>query len=107
MWKDQEYRKTYNANYARTPVGKYNAHKQDAKRRGIPFLLTFEEWNGLWQASGKWAERGCRKDQYVMARFGDQGAYEIGNVRICPVRENMAERNKNHPYSAWPLSRWG
>jgi hypothetical protein len=107
MWKDLAYRTVYNARYARTPVAKYNAQKQDAKRRGIAFRLTFEEWNGLWLSSGKWGERGCRKGQYVMARFADQGAYELGNVKICPVRENMAERNKNHPYSAWPLSRWG
>lgn len=32
-----------------------------------------------------------------MARFGDQGAYEIGNVRICLAEENRAERNLNYP----------
>lgn len=32
-----------------------------------------------------------------MARFGDQGAYEIGNVKICLAEENRAERNQNYP----------
>jgi len=27
-----------------------------------------------------------------MARFGDRGAYEVGNIRICTVAENMKER---------------
>ena len=105
MWKSKEQSAAYNREYAKTPVAKYHCHKQDARRRGIPFLLPFEEWWDIWHSSGKWPERGCRKGQYVMARFGDRGAYERGNVRICPVRENMAERNKNHPYSAWPPSR--
>ena len=26
-----------------------------------------------------------------MARFNDQGAYAIGNVKICPIEENHAE----------------
>jgi hypothetical protein len=110
MWKNSEqhkaWSKAYNATYSKTPLAKYHVHRQDAKRRGIPFLMSFEEWWTVWQISGKWDERGPRKGQYVMARFGDAGAYERDNVKICPVRENMAERNKNHPYSAWPLSRW-
>ena|SRR5215469_9931236 len=63
----------------------------DAKRRNVPFLLTFGEWLKIWQDSGKWEHRGRRKGQYVMARFGDVGPYEIGNVRICTVSENQAE----------------
>ena len=105
MWKTREQQRTYWLEYGKTPVPKYHAHRQDAKRRGIPFLMTLEEWWDIWQSSGKWEQRGPRRGQYVMARFGDQGAYEPGNVKICPVRENMAERNRNHPYSAWPPSR--
>jgi glyoxylase-like metal-dependent hydrolase (beta-lactamase superfamily II) len=26
-----------------------------------------------------------------MARFGDQGAYEVGNVRICLAGDNLSE----------------
>ena len=34
-----------------------------------------------------------------MARFGDVGAYELGNVKICLVGENVGESNRdmNHP----------
>lgn len=77
------------------PRGRYHKHKFNAKHRGIAFLLTFEEWWDIWQASGKWEQRGQRGDQYAMARFGDEGAYEAGNVRICLVSENVAERNRN------------
>ena len=34
-----------------------------------------------------------------MARFGDKGAYEIGNVSIVLIEDNRAERNQN--YRMW------
>ncbi len=66
----------------------YRQQRGNAKLRGIPFLLTPEEWWDIWQASGHWHERGRRKDQYCMARFGDKGAYEKGNVEITTTHEN-------------------
>jgi hypothetical protein len=70
----------------------YGVHKVRAKLRDIPFLLTFEEWWEIWRDSGKWEQRGCRKDQYVMARHRDRGAYAVGNVRICTAAENLTEQ---------------
>ena len=69
----------------------YTTHKHHAKLRGIPFLLTFEEWCAIWRESGKFAERGHCKGQYVMARAGDAGPYAVGNVRITTVSDNHAE----------------
>jgi hypothetical protein len=66
-------------------------HKWNAARRGIQFLLTFEEWWSIWQASGCWHERGRGKGKYCMARYRDRGSYEIGNVRVCLNEENRAE----------------
>lgn len=73
---------------------RYNEHRQNARRRGIAFLLTFEEWWAIWRNSGRWSKRGWRKGQYVMARYGDRGAYEVTNVRICLAEENRQERNR-------------
>jgi hypothetical protein len=67
----------------------YTDQKKNAGTRGIPFWLTFEEWLGIWKASGHLAERGRRRGQYVMARFGDRGAYETGNVEIIPAEVNL------------------
>lgn len=66
-------------------------HRMDARRRGISFELTFEGWLRIWVDSGRLAERGPHKGQYVMARFGDKGAYAVGNVRVALVQENHAE----------------
>ena len=65
------------------PFYKYRIHRQNARARGIPFRLTFEQWWRIWQRSGKWKqrgkidERGKRGRGYCMARPGDQGAYEV------------------------------
>jgi hypothetical protein len=74
------------------PHERFVEHKSGAERRGIPFLLTFEDWWKMWESSGRWNERGNRRHQYVMARFGDKGGYELGNVRICTAAENRAEQ---------------
>jgi hypothetical protein len=72
----------------------YLRHKGTAKRRRIPFLLTFEEWAAIWQASCKWEQRGFNDpEKYCMARTGDQGPYAVGNVRICTNAENFAEND--------------
>ena len=76
---------------------KYACHKSKAKQRKIDFNLTFEEWWGIWQQSGKWNERGCRKGQYVMSRYNDAGAYEVGNVFIQTQEENRREAMLGKP----------
>ena len=71
---------------------KFHSHKGNAKVRGVPFLLSFDEWRTLWLDSGKWSQRGARRGQYVMARYGDRGPYAVGNVRICLSGENHQEK---------------
>lgn len=70
----------------------YLAHKQNAAVRSIDFLLTYEEWLQIWEQSGHLHERGCRKGQYCMARFGDKGPYAVGNVKIILHRDNILEK---------------
>lgn len=72
----------------------YNTNKSNAKYRRVEFLFTFEEWIKIWLDSGHWNERGDRKGQYCMARFGDQGPYAVNNVRIVTVEENRKENKK-------------
>src|SRR5215469_3357492 len=57
----------------------YQAHKDNARRRGVVFILTFKEWMTIWRSSGKW----------------DQGSYAVGNVHVCTTEENLLERWRN------------
>jgi len=70
----------------------YRKQKRAAIARRIGFLLSFREWIEIWTQSGKLDQRGRRRDQYVMARFGDIGPYALGNVKIITMLENRLER---------------
>src|ERR1017187_3059333 len=73
-----------------------------ARKRGIAFELTFEQWMSVWSRSEKFSERGCRVGQYVMARPGDIGAYSIDNVMIITCSENHSQAR-----AAAQAQRWG
>lgn len=82
----KEYIKEYSFNYKFTPLKRYHCQKGTAKRRGVPFNITFEEWWAMWEPY--WDKRGVGKDKYAMCRFNDTGAYEIGNVYIDTYGNN-------------------
>lgn len=74
-----------------SPWRKYLKHKVRANYRGIPFVLTFEEWWEIWDKSGHWEERGRGTGSYVMSRVADLGGYEVGNVFIQTSRQNIID----------------
>jgi hypothetical protein len=73
-----------------TPAWKYLNQKRNAEHREITWNITFPEWWRAWQESGKYHLRGRGKG-YCMARFGDSGAYEPGNIYICTVGQNFSD----------------
>lgn len=73
-----------------TPEYKFRQQRSSASARGIEWLMTYDEWWGVWKASGKWHQRGCRDGCYVMGRHGDVGPYAVGNVSIILSNENHA-----------------
>ena len=66
-------------------------HKQRAKRKGVPFELSMDEWYKIWIDSGHYHEKGTKRGQYVMSRYGDKGGYTVDNVYIQTVGENTKE----------------
>jgi hypothetical protein len=73
----------------------YNSQKCAAKKRGIPFLLSYDEWQYIWDASGKWEERGRGSNKYCMARHNDIGPYAVDNISIITNHENLSLGNKD------------
>lgn len=82
----------------------YANSKAGAKFRGIGFLLTFEQWLAIWKKSKRLPKRGNRKGRFVMARFGDCGAYEVGNVKIMLFSNNIREAKVGKPRT--DLAEW-
>jgi hypothetical protein len=78
---------------------KYWEHRENAKKRGIQFLITFEQWTEVWEQSGKWEERGRGSTKYCMGRHGDTGPYEVNNVFIQTNASNLSYANKNNKHN--------
>lgn len=77
-----------------------NFCKRRVDRNGNPIemRLTFDEWLNIWISSGHWHERGCKRGQYVMSRKADLGHYEIDNIEIKTVGENIIEKCNSDEY---------
>ena len=69
----------------------YWNHQQRAKRKGISFELSLEQWIKIWLDSGHYYNKGTKKGQYVMSRYKDQGGYAVDNVYIQTVGDNTRE----------------
>jgi hypothetical protein len=76
-----------------TLMGRYKMQKQNALARGIPFLLSFEQWLAVWTDSGELEQRGRGASKFCMCRHNDVGAYEVENVFIGTGRENVRVGN--------------
>jgi hypothetical protein len=70
---------------------KYLQQRAQSRRRAIPFNITFAQWYELWTSSGHLDDRGIGAGQYCMSRYGDAGAYEIGNVFIQLSSDNVKQ----------------
>lgn len=76
---------------ANSPKQRYSQQRKEAFRRGIPFLLTFDDWWKWWQEDGRWLRRGRNKESLVMARYGDVGPYELGNIYATTQAGNQSD----------------
>lgn len=73
-----------------SPQVRYQQQKRNASFRNIPWQLSFAEWWAIWEP--KWHLRGKRANGFVMARYGDTGGYEVGNVKLITLAENTGEQ---------------
>jgi hypothetical protein len=64
----------------------FSVQRSNARRRGIAFRLSFEQWVEFWGEDIH--RRGTGPNDLQMQRFHDEGAYEIGNIKKGTPREN-------------------
>lgn len=70
---------------------RFTEQRERARQRGIGWELPYWQWLQIWQDSGHLDERGRRKGEWQMARFGDKGPYSLDNVKIVRAETNAAE----------------
>lgn len=82
----------------RKKVAAFRSHRDRARRGLIEFDFEFEEWCMWWKhhLGNNWMEkRGRRADQYVMARYYDDGPYAAHNVKCITASANCREIRSN------------
>jgi hypothetical protein len=72
-----------------------NAIRQGAKKRGIPFTITLEEWKDFCKRTCYLDLRGTEPDSYTVDRINDAQGYHIWNIRILTHAENCADQYRN------------
>lgn len=78
----------------------YRRQAYHAKRRGIDFLISFEEWLDWWGEDIHQRGRGMGKLQ--MCRNKDCGPYAIGNIFKATHEQNMRDKKVNGTHRAKP-----
>ena len=71
----------------------YVVHRNSARQRGIEFLMTFEEWWGVW--SDYFHLRGRGTNGLCMARENDEGPYAVGNVYLTTNLGNLQDASRS------------
>lgn len=61
--------------------------------RGIPFELTFEEWDSWW--GDDFLRRGNNEDSLQMCRKGDKGGYSLDNIYKATKAQNRRDMVEN------------
>lgn len=101
---NREQRKAWVQRGFKDPVAAFREHIYGAKERGIPFRMSFEDWWEMWEPH--YEKRGTRQGQMCMCRHLDQGAYEVGNVRIDLNKSNHQERFLVQKINSAPTAHW-
>ena len=86
-----------------TTKRKFFAQRACARKRGIEWCLSFEQWLNWW--GDDYCRRGRASLDLCMSRPGDNGPYSLDNIVKKTNKENIQESNCGKP--AWNRGRPG
>ena len=71
----------------------FNALRNNAKRRGKDFTLTFDEFRGFCNDTGYMEGKGKNADSLSIDRSKNHIGYTKENIRILTLSQNSSKRN--------------
>lgn len=81
---------------ARHPIRyAYEAIKDSAKKRSIPFKISFDDFKDWCNETGYADEKGKQRLKHHCDRIDASKGYEKGNLQILNERENIQKRNRD------------
>ncbi len=76
----------------------YLGQRHTSNQRGVEFNLTFEQFRDFW--GDDFPLRGNYSEDMQMCRYGDKGAYELGNIyKATKIENQTGPRNRKE---IWP-----
>ena len=77
--------------------------EESAKRRGIQFLLTLQEFTTWGHAHNYFRSKGRRHHESSVDRIRQDGPYSLDNIQVLTISENSAKERarqlgRTHPY---------
>lgn len=83
----------------------YRQVKESARKRGIPFKLTFEEFKEFDRQTGYVESKGKSSEDLTIDRIDSAGAYEMGNIRALTWIDNCTRKVEGMTDPAEPIAR--
>jgi len=80
----------------------FNNLKQNAKRRGKSFELTFEQFEQFAVSTAYMVGKGITKDSLHIDRIDPERGYSIDNIRVLTNSENVQRHQKYLKYEIGP-----
>ena len=75
---------------------RFRWHRGSARKRGIDFNLTFEQWYQWWLSNGvdkNLPTIPANKNTLAMCRYNDTGPYDLTNVYCATISQNSKDAN--------------
>ena len=76
----------------------FNTLRQNAKRRGKSFELTFEQFEQFAISTDYMAGKGIQKESFSIDRIDPKRGYSIDNIRVITNSENVKRHRKYLKY---------
>ncbi len=83
----------------------FNAIRDSAKRRKIPFLLTFEEFQDFNRRTGYLTKKGREFEDLTIDRIDSSKPYQADNIRALSWIDNCSKKLENMTDPAEPIAR--
>ena len=83
----------------------FRSIKSSAKRRNIPFTLTFPQFMDFDAKTGYLAKRGRKHDSLSIDRISSSRGYEVGNIRAVTWIENCRRRIEGMQSPVEPIAK--
>jgi hypothetical protein len=76
------------------PVWTFRESRRQAVSVGYEWDISIKDWWAIWQASGKWEQRGRKAESYALFRKDNQGPFSADNLEVVTFSQGISHLRK-------------